>query len=80
MRKVYFFTDANGSLFTLHLYIILKMFVDNVLRYDLHSEILDNMGNHDDIATCVEYSDQSCELSTVLMLLVLALLVTLLYN
>lgn len=53
---------ANGSLFMLSfIHIILKMAIDNVPRYDLHSEILDIMGNHDDIATCVEYSDQSCE-------------------
>ncbi|KAK4741401.1 hypothetical protein SAY87_024989 [Trapa incisa] len=33
---------------------------DGIIRkYDLHSEILDTVGNHDDIATCIKYSDQS---------------------
>lgn len=31
-------------------------------RYDLHSGINDTIGYHDDIATCVEYSDETCKL------------------
>ncbi|PWA44840.1 transducin/WD40 repeat-like superfamily protein [Artemisia annua] len=31
----------------------------SITRYDLHSGISDNFGNHDDLATCVEYSDQT---------------------
>lgn len=28
-------------------------------RYDLHSGIHNTIGNHDDFATCVEYSDET---------------------
>lgn len=33
-------------------------------RYDLHSGVHDVMGNHDDLATCVEYSDETCQVIT----------------
>ncbi|XP_034692207.1 mitotic checkpoint protein BUB3.3 isoform X1 [Vitis riparia] len=32
-----------------------------VRRYDLHSGIQDTIGNHDDLATCVEYCDETCQ-------------------
>ena len=31
-------------------------------RYDLDSGIQDTIGNHDDLATCVEYCDETCKL------------------
>ena len=31
-------------------------------RYDLHSGINDTIGNHDDIATGIGYSDETCKL------------------
>ncbi|RVW76325.1 Mitotic checkpoint protein BUB3.3 [Vitis vinifera] len=30
-------------------------------RYDLDSGIQDTIGNHDDLATCVEYCDETCQ-------------------
>ncbi|XP_070667381.1 mitotic checkpoint protein BUB3.3-like [Malus domestica] len=33
-------------------------------RYDLHSEIYDSIGNHDDIPTCVGYSGETSQLIT----------------
>ncbi|KAK9276490.1 hypothetical protein L1049_006024 [Liquidambar formosana] len=33
-------------------------------RYDLHSGIHNTIGNHDDSATCVEYSDETCQVIT----------------
>ncbi|XP_058769183.1 uncharacterized protein LOC131643052 isoform X2 [Vicia villosa] len=32
--------------------------------YDLHSGIIDQMGNHNDIATCIGYSNETCLLIT----------------
>ncbi|KAB1208063.1 Mitotic checkpoint protein BUB3.3 [Morella rubra] len=32
-----------------------------VRRYDLHSGILDTIGNHDDIATSISYSNETCQ-------------------
>ena len=37
-------------------------FVSKYFRYDLHSGIEDIIGNHDDLATCVECSDETCKL------------------
>lgn len=31
-------------------------------RYDLHSGVSDTVGNHDDIATCIGYCDETCKL------------------
>lgn len=31
-------------------------------RYDLHSGIKDTIGDHDDLAICVEYCDETCKL------------------
>ncbi|XP_062162046.1 mitotic checkpoint protein BUB3.3 [Alnus glutinosa] len=33
----------------------------SVTRYDLHSGINDTIGNHDDIATSIGYSDETCQ-------------------
>ncbi|KAL6983419.1 hypothetical protein U1Q18_016806 [Sarracenia purpurea var. burkii] len=33
-----------------------------IRRYDLDSGIHDTIGNHDDLVTCVEYSDETCKL------------------
>ncbi|KAL5100155.1 hypothetical protein RYX36_004482 [Vicia faba] len=35
-----------------------------IRRYDLHSGIVDQMGNHDDTATCIGYSNETCLLIT----------------
>ncbi|GAU43228.1 hypothetical protein TSUD_241180 [Trifolium subterraneum] len=35
-----------------------------IRRYDLHSGIIDPMGNHDDMATCIGYSNETCLLIT----------------
>ncbi|XP_020218863.1 mitotic checkpoint protein BUB3.3 [Cajanus cajan] len=35
-----------------------------IRRYDLHSGHVDTVGSHDDIATCVGYSNQTCQLIT----------------
>ncbi|GLU17000.1 hypothetical protein SLE2022_333990 [Rubroshorea leprosula] len=32
-----------------------------IRRYDLHSGTFDTVGNHDDIATCIQYSNEKCE-------------------
>lgn len=36
----------------------------SVRRYDLNSGINATIGNHDDLATCVEYSDETCQVIT----------------
>ncbi|XP_015895138.3 mitotic checkpoint protein BUB3.3 [Ziziphus jujuba] len=36
----------------------------SITRYDLHSAICDTIGNHDDIATCIGYSDETCQVIT----------------
>ncbi|KAA8532937.1 hypothetical protein F0562_032946 [Nyssa sinensis] len=33
----------------------------SVRRYDLHSGIHDTIGNHEDLVTCVEYSNETCQ-------------------
>ncbi|XP_024640935.1 mitotic checkpoint protein BUB3.3 isoform X1 [Medicago truncatula] len=35
-----------------------------IRRYDLHSGIVDPMGSHDDMATCIGYSNETCLLIT----------------
>ncbi|KAK7274884.1 hypothetical protein RIF29_15985 [Crotalaria pallida] len=35
-----------------------------IQRYDLHSGVIDSLGSHDDIATCVEYSSETHQLIT----------------
>ncbi|KAL5828700.1 hypothetical protein ACOSQ3_018168 [Xanthoceras sorbifolium] len=35
-----------------------------IRRYDLHSGITDTIGNHDDIATCLRYSDETSQVLT----------------
>lgn len=41
---------------------MLTCFGTNFFRYDLHSGINDTIGNHDDIATGIGYSDETCKL------------------
>ncbi|XP_031263188.1 mitotic checkpoint protein BUB3.3-like [Pistacia vera] len=36
----------------------------SIRRYDLHSGMHDTIGNHDDIATCLQYSDETAQLLT----------------
>lgn len=36
----------------------------SVMRYDLHSGAQDTIGSHADIATCIECSDQTCQVIT----------------
>ncbi|KAI3733719.1 hypothetical protein L6452_13172 [Arctium lappa] len=36
----------------------------SITRYDLHSGISESFGNHDDLATCVEYSDETGQVIT----------------
>ncbi|XP_071717644.1 mitotic checkpoint protein BUB3.3-like [Rutidosis leptorrhynchoides] len=36
----------------------------SVTRYDLHSGVNENFGSHDDLATCVEYSDETGQVIT----------------
>ena len=31
-------------------------------RYDLHSGLVDTLGSHDDMATCIGYSNETCNL------------------
>jgi len=31
-------------------------------RYDLHSGLVDTVGCHDDMATCIGYSNETCKL------------------
>lgn len=35
-----------------------------VRRYNLHSGLVDTVGGHDDMATCIEYSSETCQLLT----------------
>ncbi|KAK7368179.1 hypothetical protein VNO80_10203 [Phaseolus coccineus] len=35
-----------------------------VRRYNLHSGLVDTVGSHDDMATCIEYSNETCQLLT----------------
>ncbi|CAJ2648055.1 unnamed protein product [Trifolium pratense] len=35
-----------------------------IRRYDMHSGVIDPMGSHDDMATCIGYSDETCLLVT----------------
>lgn len=35
-----------------------------IRRYDLHSGIHEAIGNHDDISTCIGYSDETCQVIT----------------
>ncbi|QHN89049.1 mitotic checkpoint protein BUB3.3-like [Arachis ipaensis] len=35
-----------------------------IRRYDLDSGIIDTMGGHDDIASCIGYSSETCKLLT----------------
>ncbi|XP_028786504.1 mitotic checkpoint protein BUB3.3-like [Neltuma alba] len=35
-----------------------------IRRYNLHLGIIDRMGNHDDVATCVGYANEICQLIT----------------
>lgn len=35
-----------------------------IYRHDLHSGIVDPMGSHDDMATCIGYSNETCKLLT----------------
>ncbi|PWA52139.1 Nucleic acid-binding, OB-fold [Artemisia annua] len=37
---------------------------DMLLEYDLHNGISDTFGNHDDLATCIKYSDQTGQVVT----------------
>ncbi|XP_052622366.1 mitotic checkpoint protein BUB3.3 [Lactuca sativa] len=36
----------------------------SITRYDLHSGMRENFGNHDDLATCVEYSNETGQVVT----------------
>ncbi|KAI9111681.1 hypothetical protein K1719_017371 [Acacia pycnantha] len=36
-----------------------------IRRYNLHLGIIDTIGNHDDIATCIGYANETCQLITV---------------
>ncbi|XP_073316138.1 mitotic checkpoint protein BUB3.3 [Primulina huaijiensis] len=36
----------------------------SVLRYDMHSGTSQRLGHHDDLATCVEYSEEICQIIT----------------
>ncbi|XP_027362796.1 mitotic checkpoint protein BUB3.3-like [Abrus precatorius] len=35
-----------------------------IRRYDLHLGLIDTVGSHDDIATCIGYSNETCQLIT----------------
>ncbi|CAJ1931979.1 unnamed protein product [Sphenostylis stenocarpa] len=35
-----------------------------IRRYDLHSGLVDTVGSHDDMATCIGYSNETCQLVT----------------
>ena len=35
---------------------------DTYFRYDLHSGVQDTIGNHDDLAICVEFCEETCKL------------------
>lgn len=43
--------------------IVLTLFVAEFCRYDLNSGVVERIGNHQNIANCIGYSDETCELS-----------------